>query len=98
MNIVKYILELIRAVLSGEKVINPMGSIVASPPTVETKVVAAANGALAGNLLGSLVRLLPLPEWVKRLVLLALPVIGAGAAGYLAPHTNRVLPGVTTTT
>jgi hypothetical protein len=91
-NILQYVLRLVRGLLQGDVVLNPAGAKVAQPARVETKVMAAGHGAIIGTLLGGLINVLPIPDWAKKLILLLLPALGATSAAYLAPHTTRSLP------
>lgn len=63
---------------------------------IETKVkastAAAALSGLALWILGKYVFKGDVPDVIASWVYALVPAIVAGAAGYLAPHTNRVLP------
>ena len=61
---------------------------------LEKKVSAGAAGAGFGTvlatILGPVVEKLPLPRFIKPIILFLLPAISSLAAGWLAPHTPRV--------
>lgn len=63
-------------------------------PTLESKVVAGAVGAAGGGFIADMVKRylagLPIPEWIKTLIVSLIPVISSFASGYAAPHTVRI--------
>lgn len=61
-------------------------------PKIETKVVAATGGSIAGSSVALMSLMDGLPEWGKIAVILLGPPVMAFVSGYLAKHTPRPIP------